>query len=103
VHGYTDDGSLIQPYISLTSIAREVTAVKVMGWMFGLLIALLLALPVLLVVAIMLGPVVLGVLCAVGFGLIVFLIVNIVGGIGLAVEKTGAWIGRHSHASAPHA
>jgi polyferredoxin len=43
-------------------------------------LALVLALPVLLVIAIALGPVILGVLCAVGFGLIVFTAGNVLAG-----------------------
>ncbi len=53
---------------------------KVAFW--GLSFAL--AVPAALLVAIALGPVILGVLCAVGFGLIVFVIGNIVIGVGAA-------------------
>jgi hypothetical protein len=67
------------------------------------ILAVMFALPVLLVVAIALGPVVLGILCAVGFGLIVFAVVNIVIGIlavgNRAVEQAGSW---HSHHAAHH-
>jgi polyferredoxin len=75
---------------------KEVITVKVLA---GIL-AVVLALPVLLVVAIALGPVVLGILCAVGFGLIVFAVVNILIGIGAlgsrAVEQAGSWHSRHA-------
>lgn len=57
---------------------------KVALW--GLTFAL--AVPVFLVVAVALGPVILGVLCAVGFGLIVFAIGNAV--IGLVMAGRGA-------------
>jgi hypothetical protein len=56
------------------------------------ILAGLLALPVLLVVAIALGPVILGILCAVGFGLIVFAVVNLVTGFtifGRSLETAG--------------
>lgn len=62
-----------------------------------------LTLPVLLVVAIALGPVIVGILCAIGFGLIVFALANAV--IGLAVAGRGAeragsrWIRRPSRPS----
>ncbi len=52
------------------------------------ILAFALALPVLLLVAIAMGPVVLGILCAVGFGLIVCAIAN--GMIGLAVAGRSA-------------
>ena len=52
--------------------------------------AFVLALPVLLLVAIALGPVILGILCAVGFGLVVFVIGNAVIGLGVAAR----WAGR---------
>lgn len=58
--------------------------------------------PVLLLVAVALGPVVLGILCAVGFGLIVFVVVNLVMGLGLLVEKTGAWFAHHSRVPRLH-
>ena len=46
-----------------------------------------LLLPVLLVLAIGLGPVLVGILCAVGFGLIVFVLGNLV--IGFVVSLRG--------------
>ncbi len=64
------------------------------------IVAVVLALPVFLVVAIALGPVMLGLLCAVGFGLIVFVFVNVLIGIGAlgsrAVEQAGSWHARHT-------
>ena len=63
---------------------------------FGICAAVL-AVPLLLVVAIGLGPVILGIVCAVGFGLIVFVAVNLaiglVIGLGLlvrSVERAGS-------------
>ena len=53
-----------------------------------------LALPALLLVAIALGPVILGVLCAVAFGLIIFAIVNAVIGLGVAGHAAGTRLGR---------
>jgi hypothetical protein len=53
----------------------------------------LLALPMLFLVAMALGPVALGILCAVGFGLIVFLIWNALLALGLLGRS--AW--RHAH------
>ena len=50
--------------------------------------------PVLLLVAIALGPVVLGVLCAVGFGLIIFAIANAVIGLGVAGHSAGTRMAR---------
>ena len=46
-------------------------------------LAFVLALPALLLVAVALGPVALGILCAVGFGLIVFLAWNALLALGL--------------------
>jgi hypothetical protein len=43
-----------------------------------------------MVVAIALGPVVVGILCAVGFGLLVFAIVNLVIALGVGVERAGS-------------
>jgi hypothetical protein len=61
-----------------------VTIMKIALWS----LVLALAVPVLLFVAIALGPVILGIVCAVGFGLIVFAIANAV--IGLVVAGRGA-------------
>lgn len=55
-----------------------------------------LALPVLLLVAVALGPVAVGILCAVGFGLIVFLAWNALlalGLVGRAVWRRGTHAG----------
>jgi hypothetical protein len=49
-----------------------------------------LSLPVLFLVAIGLGPVIVGILCAVGFGLIVFAIGNAVVGLVMAGRAVGA-------------
>ena len=57
------------------------------------ILAVVLAIPVLLVVAIALGPVILGVICALGFGLVVFVAGNLVIGLGKAgrsLEQAGA-------------
>lgn len=61
---------------------------RVIGWSLVFAIA---APGLLLVIA--LGPVILGVLCAVGFGFIVFVIANAViglGAAGLGAERAGA-------------
>jgi hypothetical protein len=53
----------------------------------------------LLIVVIALGPVILGILCAVGFGLIVFVAVNFVLGLGLfgrSVERSVLQHWRHA-------
>ena len=55
---------------------------------------LAIAIPALLV-AIALGPVTVGVLCAVGFGLLVFAIANLFVAIGLGIERAGSRIARH--------
>ena len=57
------------------------------------ILALALVAPLLLVVAIALGPVILGILCAVGFGLVVFAIGNLVIGLvalGYSVEQAAS-------------
>jgi hypothetical protein len=48
-----------------------------------------------LLVAIALGPVTIGILCAVGFGLLVFAIANLFIAIGVGVERAGSRLGRH--------
>jgi O-antigen/teichoic acid export membrane protein len=68
----------------------EVT-MKLLLWV----LAFALALPALLLVAIALGPVVLGVLCAVGFGLIVFVIGSLVIGLFTGVERAGSHLAHH--------
>jgi hypothetical protein len=59
-----------------------------------LCVGIALAVPALLV-AIALGPVTLGILCAIGFGLLVFAIVNLFIAIGVGVEKAGSRLARH--------
>jgi len=61
------------------------------------ILAVVLAIPVALVVAIALGPVILGVICALGFGLVVFAVGWLLIGLGkagLSLERAGA---RHIH------
>ena len=53
--------------------------------------------PVLLLVAIALGPVILGVLCALGFGLIIFTIANALIGLGVAGHAARNRVARHWH------
>jgi hypothetical protein len=64
---------------------------KVTIW---ILIAFAVALPALLV-AIALGPVIIGVLCAVGCGLLVFAIANFLIALGVGVERAGSRLTRH--------
>lgn len=50
-----------------------------------------------LLVAIALGPVILGILCAVGFGLVIFVIANALIGLGVAARwagRSGSRLGR---------
>ncbi len=65
---------------------------KLMLWLVA---CLAMAIPAILV-AIALGPVTVGILCAVGFGLIVFAIVNLFVAIGVGIEKAGSRLARHS-------
>lgn len=58
-------------------------------------LVLALAVPTLLVAAIALGPVIVGILCAVGFGLIVFAIVSLFLGLGAGAERVGSRLARH--------
>jgi hypothetical protein len=60
---------------------------------FAILAVVLMA-PVVLVLAIALGPVAVGILCAVGFGVIVFVLANLAIGLGVWVERVGS---RHMH------
>jgi hypothetical protein len=60
-----------------------------------LILAIVMAIP-LLVVAVALGPVLLGILCAVGFGLIVFVLANLVIGLFVGAEKAGSRLTHHS-------
>ena len=55
---------------------------------------LAIAIPAMLV-AIALGPVTVGVLCAVAFGLVVFAIANLFVAIGVGIEKAGSRLARH--------
>lgn len=59
-----------------------------------LLACIALAIPALMV-AIALGPVILGILCAVGFGLLVFAITNLLIAIGVGIGKVGFRVARH--------
>jgi len=59
-----------------------------------ILVALVAAVPA-LIVAIALGPVIVGVLCAVGFGLLVFAIVNLLIAIGVGAGKAGSRLTGH--------
>ena len=68
--------------ISPSEVVKEVFTVILV---YAILAVLLL--PVLLVLAIGLGPVLLGILCAIGFGLIVFVVVNLVIGLGLSLRS----------------
>ena len=54
-----------------------------------ILVGLAVAVPA-LVVAIALGPVIIGVLCAVGCGLLVFAIANFLIALGVGAEKAGS-------------
>ena len=57
------------------------------------ILGLALAVPVLLTVAIALGPVALGIICAIGFGLVVFAVGNLLIAVGLfgrSVERAGS-------------
>ncbi len=55
------------------------------------------ALPVLLIVAVALGPVILGVLCAAGCGLLVFTLGNMALGLGLLGRGAQRSAARHTH------
>ena len=61
------------------------------------LLVLVVATPVVLLVAVALGPVVIGVLCAVGCAALVAAIVILLGATAHAVESAGARLGRHTH------
>jgi len=58
------------------------------------LVGLAMLVPALLV-AIALGPVTVGILCAVGFGLLVFAIANLFVAIGVGLERAGSRLARH--------
>jgi hypothetical protein len=65
---------------------------KLMLW----LVVLVVAAPVALLAAVALGPVVIGVLCAVGCAALVAAIVIVLGATGRAVESVGARLGRRT-------
>ena len=60
------------------------------------LLVLVVATPVVLLVAVALGPVVIGVLCAVGCAALVAAIVILLGATGRAFESVGARLGRRT-------
>ena len=79
--------------------AEEVFTVKVVV----AVLAAVLAAPVLLAIAIALGPVILAVICAIGFGAIVFAVVNVVTGFtlfGRSLDTAGLRFTRHAGGSA---
>ena len=59
-----------------------------------LLVSLVLLIPALMV-AIALGPVTVGILCAVGFGLLVFAIANLFLALGVGLQRAGSRLARH--------
>lgn len=59
-----------------------------------LLVSLVLLIPALMV-AIALGPVTVGILCAVGFGLLVFAIANLFLALAVGLERAGSRLARH--------
>jgi hypothetical protein len=59
-----------------------------------LLVCIALLIPA-LVVAVALGPVTLGILCAVGFALLVFGVANLFIAIGVGVGKAGSRLAHH--------
>lgn len=59
-----------------------------------LLVSLVLLIPALMV-AIALGPVTVGILCAVGFGLLVFAIANLFLALGVGLGRAGSRLARH--------
>jgi hypothetical protein len=69
----------------------EVSTMKLTLW---ILVALAVALPALMV-AIALGPVVIGVLCAVGCGLLVFAIANFLIALGVGAGRVGSRLSGH--------
>lgn len=48
-----------------------------------------------LLLAIALGPVAAGILCAVGFGFLVFALGNLMIALGVGAERAGSWLVRH--------
>jgi hypothetical protein len=69
----------------------EVMTMRLTLW---IIVAITLAVPA-MVVAIALGPVIVGILCAVGFGLIVFTIGNLVIALVTGVERAGSRLVGH--------
>jgi hypothetical protein len=65
---------------------------KLMLWLLGLVLAA----PVALLMAVALGPVVVGVLCAFGCAALVAAIVILLGATGRAVESAGTRLGRRT-------
>lgn len=59
-----------------------------------ILVALAAALPA-LIVAIALGPVIIGVLCAVACGLLVFAIANVLIALGVGAQRVGSRLSGH--------
>lgn len=71
--------------------SMEETTMKLTLWiLFAILIA-----PTALLVAIALGPVIIGVLCAVGCGLLVFAIGSLLLGIGTGAQRVGSRLVGH--------
>ncbi len=64
--------------------------------------AVALLLPLLLIGAIALGPVVLGVLCGLGFGLIIFLFLDLVVGLGVLIGNAESHHRRHVRMRGQH-
>ncbi len=62
------------------------------------IVLIVLLLPVILFAAVALGPVAVGILCAVGFGLIVFTLLNLLAGLG----RAGRSAERRLHHPAAH-
>jgi ABC-type anion transport system duplicated permease subunit len=61
------------------------------------ILGLVLMLPILLVIAIALGPVAVGILCAVGFGLIIFVVWNAAIALGMAARSVERRAFQHQH------
>jgi predicted anti-sigma-YlaC factor YlaD len=85
-----DDGSARFTFAA-KRLSVEVTTMKLTLW---LVTCIALAIPAILF-AIALGPVTVGILCAVGFGLVVFAIANLFVALGAGIEKAGSRLARH--------
>jgi hypothetical protein len=72
-------------------------AVQLLVALFLLVFLLVLAVPVLLLVAVALGPVTIGIICAVGFGLMVFALWSLVLALGAFGRSVGRAGSRHMH------